>query len=77
MKRISYVTDEKGKKIAVQIPLTDYKNIEDLLEGIIAESRKRKKTNPRFNWAKLFKKAGNGETLPFFLNANDEKEWRW
>ena len=46
MKGITYVTDHKGKKIAIQITLADYKNIvEGLLDGIIAESRKKGKTH--------------------------------
>jgi hypothetical protein len=44
MKGISYVTDEKNKKIAVQIDLKVLEKyddeVEDLIDGIIAESRK-------------------------------------
>jgi hypothetical protein len=44
MKGVSYVTDQQNKKIAVQIELKlleKYdKQMEDLIDGIIAESRK-------------------------------------
>ena len=44
MKGISFVTNEKNEKIAVQIDLKaiekHHEAIEDLLDGIIAESRK-------------------------------------
>jgi len=43
MKGVSYVTDEKDKKIAVQIDINYFKSanedLEDLIDGIIAESR--------------------------------------
>lgn len=46
MKGITYVTDEKGKRVAIQISLLEHKDIvEDLLDGIIAESRKKNKTH--------------------------------
>ena len=46
MKGITYVTDEKGNKVAIQISLTEYKGIvEDLLDGILAEWRKKNKTS--------------------------------
>lgn len=48
MKGISYVTDDNNKKIAVQIDinvLTEYEEwIEDLMDGLIAESRKGEET---------------------------------
>jgi hypothetical protein len=44
MKGISYVTDENNNKVAVQIELKVLEKydeqIEDLIDGIIAESRK-------------------------------------
>ena len=36
-----------------------------------------KKAKPRANWARLFKSMKDKSVQPFFLNANDEKEWRW
>ena len=36
-----------------------------------------KKAKPRANWARLFKSQKDKSVQPFFLNANDEKEWRW
>lgn len=43
MKGVSYVTDEKDNKIAVQIDINYFKlankDLEDLIDGIIAESR--------------------------------------
>lgn len=46
MKGITYVTDEKGKRVAIQISLAEYKvAVEDLLDGIVAESRKKNKTH--------------------------------
>ena len=46
MKGITYVTDENGKKVAIQISLSEYKGVvEDLLDGIKAESRKKNKTH--------------------------------
>ena len=47
MTGIQYVTDEKGRKVAVQIDLKKYGEIwEDLKDGIIAESRRKEKTTP-------------------------------
>jgi hypothetical protein len=44
MKGVSYVTDQQNKKIAVQIELKLLEKyddqLEDLIDGIIAESRK-------------------------------------
>ncbi len=44
MKGVTYVTDEQNKKVAVQIDLKVLEKyddeMEDLLDGIIAESRK-------------------------------------
>lgn len=44
MKGVSFVTNEKNEKIAVQIDLKTIANyqeeLEDLLDGILAESRK-------------------------------------
>lgn len=46
MKGITYVADEKGKKIAIQFSLAEHnKIVEDLLDGIIGESRKKNKTH--------------------------------
>ncbi|MDZ4847556.1 MAG: hypothetical protein SH857_18630 [Chitinophagales bacterium] len=36
-----------------------------------------RKAKPRSKWAKMFKSQSDKEAQPFFLNANDEKEWRW
>lgn len=44
MRGVTYITDERNKKIAVQIDLKVLEKyeeeIEDLIDGIIAESRK-------------------------------------
>jgi hypothetical protein len=44
MKGVTYVTDDKNRKVAVQIDLKILQkfdeDIEDLIDGIIAESRK-------------------------------------
>ncbi len=45
MAGIQYVTDEKGRKVAVQIDLKKYGDIwEDLKDGLVAESRRKEKT---------------------------------
>ncbi|MGZ8554075.1 MAG: hypothetical protein ACXWV8_11755 [Chitinophagaceae bacterium] len=47
MKGVTYVTDHKNRKVAVQIELKLLEKydeeIEDLIDGIIAESRKMRK----------------------------------
>ena len=35
------------------------------------------KAKPRANWARMFKSESDEDVQPFFLNANDEKEWQW
>ena len=47
MTGIQYVTDEKGRKVAVQIDLKKYGEIwEDLRDGLIAEARAKEKSVP-------------------------------
>jgi len=47
MTGIQFVTDEKGRKVAVQIDLKKYGAIlEDLWDGIISESRRKEKGIP-------------------------------
>ena len=47
MTGIQFVTDEKGRKVAVQIDLKKYGAIlEDLWDGIISESRRKEKGVP-------------------------------
>jgi hypothetical protein len=62
MKGITYVTDDSSKKIAVQIDLkvlTRYdEDIEDLLDGIIAEARKDEERKPLSEVVKQLKKKG-------------------
>ncbi len=45
MKGISFVTDEKNKKVAVQIDLKKYGELwEDFYDALIAHSRRHEKT---------------------------------
>ena len=50
MKGVNYVTDDKNRKVAVQIDLKLLEKydeeIEDLIDGIIAESRKNEERVP-------------------------------
>ena len=50
MKGVNYVTDDKNRKVAVQIELKLLEKydeeIEDLIDGIIAESRKNEERVP-------------------------------
>ena len=47
MTGIQFVTDEKGRKVAVQIDLKKYGAIlEDFWDGLIAESRRKEKGIP-------------------------------
>jgi len=47
MTGIQFVTDEKGRKVAVQIDLKKHKLLwEDFLDGVVSESRKREKSIP-------------------------------
>ena len=47
MTGIQFVTDEKGRKVAVQIDLKKYGAIwEDLRDGLISESRRKEKSIP-------------------------------
>jgi hypothetical protein len=44
---IQYVTDEKGRKVAVQIDLKKYGAIwEDFRDGLVSESRRKEKSIP-------------------------------
>jgi hypothetical protein len=62
MKGVSYVTDESNKKLAVQIDiklLEKYDDeMEDLIDGIIAESRKAEERRPLNEVIKTLKKKG-------------------
>jgi hypothetical protein len=47
MTGIQYVTDEKGRKVAVQIDLKKYGTIwEDFWDGLVSESRRKEKGIP-------------------------------
>ena len=62
MKGVSFVTNDKNEKIAVQIDLKSIEKhqeaIEDLLDGIIAESRKNEVKVPLFKVINNLKKSG-------------------
>jgi hypothetical protein len=62
MKGVSYVTDEQNKKVAVQIELKVLERydeqIEDLIDGIIAESRKDEKRVPLSQVMRDLKQSG-------------------
>jgi hypothetical protein len=62
MKGVSYVTDESNRKLAVQIDiklLEKYdEEMEDLIDGIIAESRKDEERKPLNEVIKQLKKRG-------------------
>ena len=62
MKGVSYVTNEKNETIAVQIELKAIEKhqeaIEDLLDGIIAESRMDEEKTPLSKVITNLKKAG-------------------
>ena len=62
MKGVSYFTDESNKKLAVQIDiklLEKYDDeMEDLIDGIIAESRKAEERRPLNEVIKTLKKKG-------------------
>ena len=61
MKGVSYITDEKNQKTAVVIDLKMLKNynddLEDLLGGLIADSRKDEEKVPLATVIKNLKKA--------------------
>ncbi|MFY9270572.1 MAG: hypothetical protein WAO55_12600 [Candidatus Manganitrophaceae bacterium] len=47
MTGIQFVTDEKGRKVAVQIDLKKHKALwEDFWDGLVAESRRKEKGVP-------------------------------
>jgi len=47
MSGIQFVTDEKGRKVAVQIDLKKYATVlEDFWDGLISESRRKEKGIP-------------------------------
>ncbi len=60
MKGINYVTDDSNKKVAVQIELKLLQKydeqIEDLIDGIIAESRKDESRKPLSEVIKTLKR---------------------
>jgi hypothetical protein len=62
MKGVSYVTDSSNKKVAVQIDiklLEKYdEGMEDLIDGIIAESRKQEEKKPMAEVIKGLKRKG-------------------
>ncbi|MDQ3682997.1 MAG: hypothetical protein M3352_07995 [Bacteroidota bacterium] len=62
MKGVSYVTDERNKKLAVQIDIKLLEKfddeMEDLIDGIIAESRKAEERRPLNEVIKTLKKKG-------------------
>ncbi|MCW3074352.1 MAG: hypothetical protein JWP69_1421 [Flaviaesturariibacter sp.] len=62
MKGVNYVTDANNRKVAVQIDLKLLENyneeMEDLIDGIIAESRKEEERKPLDEVIKRLKKSG-------------------
>ena len=47
MTGIQFVTDEKGRRVAVQIDLRKHKAVwEDFWDGFVAESRRKEKSIP-------------------------------
>lgn len=62
MKGVHFLTNEKNERIAVQIDLKaiekDQEAIEDLLDGIIAESRKGEEKVPLSKVISKLKKSG-------------------
>jgi hypothetical protein len=62
MKGVTYVTDDKNRKVAVQIELKLLEKydeeIEDLIDGIIAESRKTEERVPLEKVIKGLKRKG-------------------
>lgn len=62
MKGVTYVTDDQNRKVAVQIDLKLLQkydeDIEDLLDGIIAESRKDEERVPLDKVIKGLKRKG-------------------
>ena len=60
MKGVSYLTDENDNKIAVQIDLKVFQKagdyLEDLIDGIVAESRKDEERIPLDKVVKNLKK---------------------
>jgi len=62
MKGISFVTDGQNKKVAVQIELTVLERydeqMEDLIDGVIAESRKDEQRTPLNKVIRNLKQAG-------------------
>ncbi|MCW3127434.1 MAG: hypothetical protein JWO03_3092 [Bacteroidetes bacterium] len=62
MKGISYITDRKNKRTAVIIDIKTLQNynegVEDLLDGIVAESREDEEKVPLSAVIKNLKKAG-------------------
>ncbi len=62
MKGVSYVTDDSNKKVAVQIDLKLLEKydveMEDLIDGIIAESRKDEEKKPLADAIKNLRRKG-------------------
>lgn len=59
MKGISYLTDEKNRKVAVQIDLKLYGKLwEDFYDNVIAEERKEEEKIPLKDLIKVLKKEG-------------------
>jgi hypothetical protein len=62
MKGVSYVTDDSNKKVAVQIDLKLLEKyddeMEDLIDGIIAESRKDEQKKPLGDVIKSLRRKG-------------------
>jgi hypothetical protein len=46
MTGIQYVTDEKGRKVAVQIDLKKYRDLEDIEDVLVSRSRRGEKRIP-------------------------------
>lgn len=61
MKGLNYITDENGKRIAVQIDLKKYGKLwEDFYDAIIVEQRKHE---PRIPWEKAKKMLKNKKAV--------------
>ena len=61
MTGIQFVTDEKGRRVAVQIDLKKHRAVwEDFWDGLVAESRRKEKGIPyeQYRAARLKRKRG-------------------
>jgi len=80
MNGIQFVTDEKGRKVAVQIDLKKHgAALEEFWDGLVSESRRKEKGIPyeQYRTTRLKRTRSRGYTLSTSISRRRRNWMRW